>query len=114
MLDSFGRPRVLEAARQALGDREAPLDFGEDQNTAVRGQPSGVEGGDKPGRNRASSAMAGANSVDRVNAERTFLKSAEVNFPTWWASVIRCWREWGLWVWADGRGGAAVVPAAAA
>ena len=52
--------------------------------------------------------------VGFVNAERTFLRSAEVNFPTWLASVIRCWRERGLWVWAAGRGGAVVVPAAAA
>ena len=44
MLDPLGRPRVLEAARQALGDPEAPLDLGQDQNAAVRGQPSGVEG----------------------------------------------------------------------
>jgi hypothetical protein len=44
VLDPLGRPRVLEAARQALGDPKAPLDFGQDQNTAVRGQPSGVEG----------------------------------------------------------------------
>jgi hypothetical protein len=49
-----------------------------------------------------------------VNAERTFLKSAEVNFPTRRASVFRCWREQGLWAWADGRGGGAAVRAAAA
>jgi hypothetical protein len=52
--------------------------------------------------------------IGTVNAERIFLRSAEVNFPTWRASVIRCWRERGLWVWAAGRGGAVVVPAAAA
>ncbi len=31
VLDPLGRPRVLEAARQALGDAEATLDLGQDQ-----------------------------------------------------------------------------------
>jgi transposase len=60
-------------------------------------------------RHSAKSGLVGA-----VNAERTLLKSAEVNFPTRRASVIRCWREQGLWAWADGRGGGAAVRAAAA
>jgi hypothetical protein len=33
--DPLGRPRILEAARQALGNAEAALDFGQNQNTAV-------------------------------------------------------------------------------
>ena len=44
VLDPLGRPRILEAACQARGDAEATLDFGQNQNTAVRGQPSGVKG----------------------------------------------------------------------
>jgi hypothetical protein len=44
VLDPLGRPWIFEAARQARGDAEAPLDFGQNQNTAIRGQPSGVEG----------------------------------------------------------------------
>jgi hypothetical protein len=61
----------------------------------------------RPRQRRGSEAEAG------VNAERTFLKSAEVNFPMWWASVIRCWRERGLWVWVAGRGDGVPVRAAA-
>jgi hypothetical protein len=41
--DPLRRPRILEAARQALGNVEASLDLGEHQNPAVRGQPAGVE-----------------------------------------------------------------------
>jgi hypothetical protein len=43
VLDPLGRPRVLKAARQALGNVEASLDLGEHQNPAIRGQPAGVE-----------------------------------------------------------------------
>ena len=44
MLDPLRRPRVLEAAGQALGDPEAALDLRQHQNPAVRGQPTGIEG----------------------------------------------------------------------
>jgi hypothetical protein len=37
------RPRVLDAARQPLGDPEPPLDLGQHQHSAIRGQPSAVE-----------------------------------------------------------------------
>jgi len=43
VLHPLGRPRVLEAARQALGNVEASLDLGEHQHPAVRGQAPGVE-----------------------------------------------------------------------
>ena len=43
VLDPIGRPRVLDAARQALGNAEATLDLGEHQHPAVRGQAPGVE-----------------------------------------------------------------------
>jgi hypothetical protein len=44
VLDPIRCPRVLEAARQALGDAEAPLDLRQHQQATVRGQPSGIEG----------------------------------------------------------------------
>jgi hypothetical protein len=43
VLDRLRRARVLDAARQALGDPESPLDLGQDQHPAVRGQASAVE-----------------------------------------------------------------------
>jgi len=43
VLDPIRRPRIRYAAGQPLGDPEAALDLGEEQNTAVRGQPPGVE-----------------------------------------------------------------------
>ena len=41
--DPLRRPRILDAARQTLGNVEASLDLGEHQNPAVGGQPAGVE-----------------------------------------------------------------------
>jgi hypothetical protein len=35
VLDPLGRPRVVDAAGQALGDAEAPLDLRQEQNPAV-------------------------------------------------------------------------------
>jgi hypothetical protein len=35
VLDPLGRPRILEAAGQALGNAEAPLDLRQEQNPAV-------------------------------------------------------------------------------
>ena len=43
VLDPRGRPRVLQAARQALGNSKATLDLGQHQHPAVGGQPAGVE-----------------------------------------------------------------------
>ena len=43
MLDPLGRPRVLDAVRQPLGDPEAAFDLCHEQNTAVRSQAPGVE-----------------------------------------------------------------------
>ena len=40
----LGRPRVLDAARQPLGDAEPALDLGQHQHPGVRGQPAAVEG----------------------------------------------------------------------
>ena len=42
--DPLGRPRVLEAAGQALSDAEMAFDLGQQQHATVRGQPSGIEG----------------------------------------------------------------------
>jgi hypothetical protein len=42
-LDPLRRPRIVDAAGQALGDAEAPLDLRQEQNPAVRGQPPGIE-----------------------------------------------------------------------
>jgi len=39
----FRRSPVLDAARQALGDPEPPLDRREQQYSAVRGHPAAVE-----------------------------------------------------------------------
>ena len=39
------RPRVLDAARQALGDAEPALDLGQHQHAGIRGQATAVEGG---------------------------------------------------------------------
>jgi hypothetical protein len=35
VLDPLGRTRILDAARQTLGDAEAPLDLRQEQNTTV-------------------------------------------------------------------------------
>ena len=43
VLDPLRRPRVLDAARQTLGDPEPTLDLGQHQHAAVRGQPAAVE-----------------------------------------------------------------------
>jgi hypothetical protein len=43
VLDPLGRPRILEAAGQALGNAEAALDLRQKQNAAVRRQPPSVE-----------------------------------------------------------------------
>ena len=43
VLDPLRRPRVLDAARQALGNVEPALDLGEHQNAAVRSQTTGIE-----------------------------------------------------------------------
>jgi hypothetical protein len=37
------RPRVLDAARQALGDGEPTLDLGQHEHARVRGQATAVE-----------------------------------------------------------------------
>jgi hypothetical protein len=42
--DPLGRPRVLDAARQALGQAEPPLDLRQHQHPGIRGQPAAVEG----------------------------------------------------------------------
>ena len=42
--DPLGRARVLDAARQPLGEAEPPLDLGQHQHPGVRGQPAAVEG----------------------------------------------------------------------
>jgi hypothetical protein len=43
VLDPRRRARIRDAARQPLGDPEAALDLGQQQNTAVRSQAPGVE-----------------------------------------------------------------------
>jgi len=43
VLDPLRRPRILEAAGQALGNPEAALDLRQKQNAAVRRQPPSVE-----------------------------------------------------------------------
>jgi hypothetical protein len=40
----LGRPRVVEAARQALGQAEPPLDLRQHQQPGIRGQAAAVEG----------------------------------------------------------------------
>jgi hypothetical protein len=63
----LGRPWILEAAGQALGDPQLALDLGEHQHARVRGQTATVEGdthrlpetGDRSGKGGACSAMAG-------------------------------------------------------
>ncbi len=44
VMDPHGLTRVLEAARQAIGDPEPTLDLGQHQHPGVRGQPAAVEG----------------------------------------------------------------------
>ena len=44
VVDPLRRPRVREAARQALGDPEPALDVRQHQHARVRGQPAAVEG----------------------------------------------------------------------
>ena len=65
----------LDAARQLLSEPEMTLDLGKDRTppSEVRRPASAVTctglpaRGDGPGRNGASSAIAGANSVDRMD-----------------------------------------------
>jgi hypothetical protein len=44
MVHPLGRPRVLDAACQPVGDPELALDLGQYQNPGIRGQPPAVEG----------------------------------------------------------------------
>ena len=44
VMDPLRRPRVLDAARQPLGEAEPALDLGQHQHARVRGQPAAVEG----------------------------------------------------------------------
>ena len=37
--------RIVDALCQTFGDAQTPLDLGQQQHTAVRGQPPAVEGG---------------------------------------------------------------------
>ena len=44
MAHPLRRPRILDAARQALGQAEPPLDLRQHQHPGIRGQPAAVEG----------------------------------------------------------------------
>jgi hypothetical protein len=67
-----------------------------------------------PLRRRMIEDMTVRNFVEKCQCRLNFPQKRRSKFPQVAASVIRCWRERGLWAWADGHGGAAVVPAAAA
>ena len=46
MSDLIGSAGILDAARQPVGDSQPPLDFGQQQDAAIRRQPSAVKSGD--------------------------------------------------------------------
>jgi hypothetical protein len=45
VVDPPRRPRVRQAAGQALGDAEPALDLGQHEHAGIRGQATAVEGG---------------------------------------------------------------------
>lgn len=44
MLYKLGCPRILDAARQTLGQAQLPLDLRQHQHAGIRGQATAVEG----------------------------------------------------------------------